>query len=211
MRAALLPALLLLAACDRLPVGLGNQMGDYNPEEAGTVDHALCLLGFTGVPMRELASGHHIVEVTLNGRPGTFVLDTGANTTVLHTAYADEFGLAEGGRVGGAIGIGGALQARQVGVDSFAIGHVPVRLRRIMVTDLGQIATMLAPMAGDSVHGIVGQDVMKEHRTVIDVSRSLVHLIEEDRDPAPVPAEECRTDASGQGGSEDRPRPAAPP
>lgn len=199
MRAILASLLLLpvLAGCDRLPVaGSGPQVGDYRPEEAGTVDHALCLLGFTGVPMRELASGHHIVDVTLNGRPGTFVLDTGANATVIHAGYETDFGLAEGGRVGGAVGLGGAMEARQVGIDDFAIGPVPVRLRRIMVTDLGQIATMLAPMAGGSVHGIVGQDAMKAHRAVIDVSRSLVHLIPEDRDPAPVPAERCRTDAS---------------
>lgn len=197
MRRTLPLALLLLAACEQLPGTAGGAEVEYRPGEAGTVDHALCLLGFTGVPMRELASGHHIVGVTLNGRPATFVLDTGANATVIHAPFAEEFGLAEGGRAGGAIRLGGTMQARQTGIEHFAIGDVEVRLRRIMVTDLGQIANMLSPMAGSQVHGIVGQDAMKEHRAVIDVSRSVVHLIPGDAEPAPVAAERCRPDDSG--------------
>jgi hypothetical protein len=195
MRLVLPLALLLLSACDQIPRITGNAEVEYRPAEAGTVDHALCLLGFTGVPMRELASGHHIVRVTLNGRPASFVLDTGANATVIHASHAADFGLAEGGRTGGAIGLGGTMEARQIGVESFTIGDVEIRLRQIMVTDLGQIANMLSPMAGTPVHGIVGQDAMKEHRAVIDVSRSVVHLIPGDAEPAPVAPERCQQDA----------------
>lgn len=59
-----------------------------------------------------------------------------------------------------------------------------------MTTDLSQLTRMLTPFSG-AVHGIIGQDVMKEHRAVVDVGGPAVHLIEADRDPAPVPAERC--------------------
>ena len=53
---------------------------EYRPEEAGTVDHALCLLGFTAIPLREArGTGHHLVVATVNGKDGVFILDTRAN------------------------------------------------------------------------------------------------------------------------------------
>ena len=170
---------------------------DYDPTEAGTVGHALCLLGFTGVPLRELPTGHHVVEVTLNGRRGTFVLDTGANATVLHSAFAPQFALSDRAIARGpAVGVGGSRSAVQVRIESFSIGPVPIRQRRIMTTDLSGLTSLLEPIAGHPIHGIVGQDVMKEHRAVVDVRDPAVHLIEADSDPAPVAAERCRKDAA---------------
>jgi hypothetical protein len=191
MKALLAAALFTFAA----PTCSGDppKAADYDPTEAGTVANALCLLGFTAVPLRELASGHHVVAATLNGRPAAFVLDTGANATVVHSAFAERFALT--GRAtaeGGAIGLGGSMAARQVRIESLSLGPVPTRQRRIMTTDLSQLTRMLEPMAGAPIHGIIGQDLMKEHRAVVDVAAPAVHLIEPDRDPAPVPAARCR-------------------
>ncbi|HEX8527887.1 retropepsin-like aspartic protease [Allosphingosinicella sp.] len=184
-----------LAACGE--VGAAPEAADYDPTEAGTVGHALCLLGFTGVPLGELPTGHHVVEVTLNGRKGTFVLDTGANATVLHSAFAGQFALSDRAIARGpAVGVGGSRSAVQVRIESFSIGAVPIRQRRIMTTDLSGLTTLLEPLAGRPIHGIVGQDVMKEHRAIVDVDGSVVHLIEADRDPAPVAAERCRKAAT---------------
>jgi hypothetical protein len=181
-------ALALLAGCRPPPAA---ETAEYKPEEAGTVDHAMCLLGFTAVPLRELATGHHLVDAVLNGRSGTFVLDTGANVSVVHAPLAAEFGLPEKGAAGGAFGLGGAMKARQVKLESLRIGAVPIREKRIMVSDLSQIGQVLGPLSGRTIGGIIGQDVMKEHRAVIDVSAPILYLMAEDRDPAPVAPERC--------------------
>ncbi len=196
MKIVLAAALLLaLPACDMIapqPTEAANV--DYRPRESGTVDHALCLLGFTAIPLREArGTGHHLVTAAVNGRDGVFVLDTGANLSVIDVDHAERFGLASArGRPGGATGIGGSRSARQVSVDSLAFGTVKLRLRRMVVTDLGSIGDALAPLAGGAIHGIIGQDVLKEHRAVIDVERPLLYLIEADEEPAPVPADRCR-------------------
>lgn len=162
------------------------------PWEAGTVAHAMCRLGFTAIPLTEMPTGHHLVDARLNGRPGTFVLDTGANATVLHAPYAGDFGLGTRATAqGGAIGLGGATTASQYRIDSLTIGPVETRQRHVLTLDLGQIATMLAPLAGRPVHGIVGQDLLGAHRAVIDVRQSVVYMMAEDADPAPVPADRC--------------------
>ena len=194
----LLAATAALAGCD----GFAPPKVDYRPGEAGTIDHAMCLLGFSGVPMRRLSTGHQVVALTLNGRPATFVVDTGANMTVIHDDFAERFDLtADAGLRAPAIANGGALRARQAGLESMSIGGIPIRRGRIVVAGLGQVTETLAPFAGTEIHGILGQDVLGEHRAVIDVARPILYLIAADEDPAPVPSERCVPAAEGDGGN----------
>jgi hypothetical protein len=176
--------------------------GDYEPQKAGSVDQAMCLLGFTAVPLRELLTGHHLVEAKLNGKAASFVLDTGANATVLHAPFAAEFGLS-GKPIGGAgaIGLGGAIKASQVRIKSLEIGGMPIRRDRLLTTDLAQVVKLLGPMSGGTIYGIIGQDVMKEHRAVIDVAKPILYLVRADKDPAPVPPEQCTEQAALRGSS----------
>ena len=187
-----LPGLFVVAACGCDAAPVTAPAPDYRPEEVGTVDHALCLLGFTAIPLRRTATtGHHLVEAELNGREALFILDTGANLSVVEDDHARAFGL-RGGMPGGAVLVGGAGGARQVRIESLSLAGVPIRQQRIVVADLGQLAGALEPLAGGAVHGLLGQDVLNEHRAVIDMSRPLLYLIEDDRDPAPVAGERCR-------------------
>jgi hypothetical protein len=57
---------------------------------------------------------------------------------------------------------------------------------------------LLGPISGGRIYGIIGQDVMKEHRAVIDVAKPILYLVPADASPSPVPAERCA--AAGQGG-----------
>lgn len=189
---------LLVAACEQG----GGPPPEYRPGEAGTVDHALCLLGFSAVPVRGVDPGHHLIEATINGQTGNFVLDTGANVTVINASQAERFGLAAGGGGGRFSGLGmpaGASgNASQVSIESFEIGSITVRQNRIVIADLGHLLDALGRTSGREVAGIVGQDVLNEHRAIIDVARPMLYLMEENRDPAPVAAERCRS-ADGEG------------
>jgi predicted aspartyl protease len=196
MKIVLAATLIALAAACDAPLQEAAAP-DYRPEKAGTLDHALCLLGFTAIPLRSgRTTGHHLVTASVNGREGVFVLDTGANVSVIDSDHAGHFGLGANAVAGGAVVLGGANAARQVRIEGLSFGDVPVRQRRMVLTDLGALGDALAPLAGGAVHGLIGQDVLKEHRAVIDVERPLLYLIEADKDPAPVPAERCRAQAA---------------
>ncbi len=193
--------LLLLAACEQ---GAGSGAGpapEYWPGEAGTVDHALCLLGFSAVPVREVDPGHHLIEATINGRTGQFVLDTGANLTVVTTSQAERFGLSSSDSgsllAGRGLPAGASGNARQVAIDWFAIGPITVRQKRILIADLDPLLTALGRGSGQEIAGIVGQDVLTEHRAIIDVARPMLYLMDDDREPGPVSAEKCRSAAVG--------------
>jgi clan AA aspartic protease (TIGR02281 family) len=189
-----LPVLLLVAACQQSAA----PEPDYRPEEAGTVDHALCLLGFVAVPLREATTGHHLVQATINGTSGSFVLDTGANATVVDRKHAQTFGLSEdaAGLRGVVGGLAGGASANQVPIESLRIGAVEVRQRRIVTADLGQLLETLGRFTGTTVYGLVGQDILKEHRAIVDVARPMLYLISEDEDPAPIAARQCRREGN---------------
>lgn len=196
-KSGLLLPLLLAAACDQAR----GPAVEYRPGEAGTVDHALCLLGFSAIPLREVEPGHHLVEATVNGRTGAFVLDTGANVTVVSASHAERFGLSSSGPsrgLGGVLRPGAAVNARQITIEDFRIGTVAVRQDAVVVADLDQLLTALGRVSGADVAGIIGQDVLGEHRAIIDVARPMLYLMVEDREPAPVPADRCG--ASGADG-----------
>jgi clan AA aspartic protease (TIGR02281 family) len=196
MRAFPLLLLAFLAACKQPSA---PEKVAYNPEKAGTVDHAMCLLGFAAVPLRELATGHHVVDVTVNGRAATFILDTGANASVVHAASAKRLGLPGKGIPAGAFGLGGGMKAQQVALERLEIGGVAIRRARIMTSDLSQLVQVLGTGSRGEIAGIIGQDVMKEHRAVIDVARPILYLVTNDTEPAPVPSDRCRAVAGEAG------------
>lgn len=194
----LIPLSLLLAGCDMAgnPFASAERpAADYRPQDAGTIDHALCLLGFVSVPVTGVNPGHHLVEATINGVTGNFVLDTGANLSVVNAPQAERFGLsARGGTLfgaGTARFAGNTGAARAVAVDSFTMGDMTVRQRRVLVADLGGLLDSLGQVSGREISGLIGQDVMNEHRAIIDVKRPMLYVMAEDREPAPVPAENC--------------------
>ena len=191
MKAAAATALLLVAACQDMTATPAAP--EYRPEETGSVDQAMCLLGFEAVPLREVRTGHHLVEATVDGTTARFVLDTGANVTVIERSRAEQFGLSP--RSGAAAALGalqqGAAQASQASVGSFEIGALAIRQNDVVLADMAQLLGALGQVAGEEVVGVIGQDVLKEHRAIIDVARPMLYLMEEDRNPAPVPAERC--------------------
>ncbi len=109
------------------------------------------------------------------------IRNTGANASVVNAADAGRFGLtpALGGLVPAiGIGTGGAQKAGFSTIDSLTIGGVDIRQRRLMTADLSQVVKLLGPLAGGTpIAGIIGQDVMKEHRAVIDVAKPILYLI----------------------------------
>lgn len=180
---------LFVAGCDQVVLP-GPAPAPLRPGLSQTVEEALCQLGFTAIPLRELRTGHHLVQVTLNGRKATFVVDTGANVTVLHAGLAEAFDLQPGlGVRGAAVGLGGSTGARLWGLKDLSIGPVPVRQRTIVTTDLSQVTGALSRLSDTPISGIVGQDVMKAHQAVIDVAGPTLHLLQPGS--GPVAPEAC--------------------
>ena len=162
----------LAASCSSLPSAPGAAAADANG-----VRDALCRMGFSAIPMRALASGHHVVGVKVNGKPATFVVDTGAGGTVIHAPHASAFlGAATATQKGEAIGAGGRTALSAYPLTELSIGGTDTNLRQIFALDLTSVVKALEPLAGGAVHGVVGQDVMRAQHAVLDVRQSVLYL-----------------------------------
>jgi len=134
-----------------------------------------CLPGFTSIPMTALASGHHSVSVTLNGKPGAFLVDTGAGATVIHEPYLRHFALTASAAGTGA-NAQGKMKLDAVPVAAFAVGGTATRLRRIYAMDLSYIVDAVSAESAQPIEGLIGQDVLRDQKALIDVDRSILYL-----------------------------------
>lgn len=159
---------------------LSTCTGGADPAGAGAapnVAEAMCRMGFEPIRMRSLASGHHIVDGTLNGKPATFAVDTGAGMSVIHAPHGPAFlGKATSTASGIAIGAGGQTSLSQYPVEELTIEGTKTSLKHVVAVDIGSVTKALEGIAGKPVHGIIGQDVMRAQHAVVDVQQSVLYL-----------------------------------
>jgi hypothetical protein len=147
------------------------------PAAAQTAAQALCALGHSAITLRTLPTGHHIADVTVNGKAAKFIVDTGAGRTLVHQPYVEQFELRPGGgQAGTAIGAGGAVAINQVGVTSLAIANTRTALKQLFAIDLSHAVKALDPIVGSPVHGIIGQDILQAQHAIIDVRQERLYL-----------------------------------
>ncbi len=155
-----LPATTLTVTAMRLnePV----DMALFEPPPDDPVDYTFPDIGQVTVPMA-INGEHLIVDVGIDGgSPVRFLLDSGAASTIIDCAYADELGLK---RIGGmhAVGVGGAESVDKIEIDRLSIGEFSIDALHLFCMDLGKIAEMLG-MSG-TLKGIIGYDLFA--RTVM--------------------------------------------
>ena len=139
-----------------------------------------CRPGFTTIRMTPLASGHHSVSIALNGKPGLFLIDTGAGATIIHAPYLAKFALAPTAAAGIAANGGGKARYEPVSINALTVGGARTRLHRIYAMDLSYLVDAVNAASAQPIQGLVGQDVLRDQKAVIDVDQSLLHLANPD-------------------------------
>jgi predicted aspartyl protease len=115
------------------------------------------------------AAGRAVALISINGQgPFRFIIDTGANRSVLSQALATRLGLAPAG-VGVVHSIDGAESAMLVKVESLSFG--PLRLSR------GDTPVLDGPMLGGE-DGLLGADGMAGRLLYIDFTKHCVQVYE---------------------------------
>ncbi len=115
------------------------------------------------------AAGRAVAPISINGQgPFSFIIDTGANRSVLSQALATRLGLTPAG-VGVVHSIDGAQPATLVNVESLSFGTL--RLSR------GDTPVLDGPML-DGAHGLLGVDGMAGRLLHIDFTKRCVEIYE---------------------------------
>jgi predicted aspartyl protease len=115
------------------------------------------------------AAGRAVALISINGQgPFRFIIDTGANRSVLSQALATRLGLAPSGE-GVVHSIDGAQSAMLVNVESLSFGAL--RLSR------GDTPVLDGPML-DGEHGLLGVDGMAGRMLHVDFTKHCVEIYE---------------------------------
>lgn len=132
--------------------------------------------GYVAVPLRRIASNHQVVEVTINGKPALFLLDSGAAGTVIDRGQLGAFEIGPALRSGDGVGAGGSIRVSLHPLRSFRIGGHSAPLTKIVSTDLSGVIAGLRAVGEARVTGVVGQDVLTRFFGLIDVGGGKLYL-----------------------------------
>ena len=139
-----------------------------------------CRPGFAPIKMTALASGHHSVSVMLNGKPAAFLVDTGAGATIIHTPSLERFALSRDAGAGTATNPTGKLRFDPVAVQGFAVGSTKTRLSKIYAMDISYLVDAVSAASPQRIEGLVGQDVLRDQKAIVDLDQSILYLADPD-------------------------------
>jgi hypothetical protein len=137
--------------------------------------------GYRRVPLTRNGVGHFETGGTLAGRPVRVLVDTGASSTVVSFALAQELGLklTSLGRKGGGAG-GTQIEIFQLENNSLSLDHAHPKPNALYAMDLSHVNGALALKGASPVDVILGVDVFEKQAAVIDYGSSSLFLKDAD-------------------------------
>ena len=133
---------------------------------------------FTRIPLKKLASGHYQLEARVNGVKGFFILDTGASTSCIGLGSISHFKLnAEDSEIKAAGAGSTNMETRLTQGNALKLGKRLVSNTSFILFDLLHINKALALVEEGPIHGIIGADMLKKLRAVIDYGRNALYIL----------------------------------
>jgi predicted aspartyl protease len=133
--------------------------------------------GFYRIPLKRLATGHYLFTATINDVPGTFILDTGASTSCVDLIDSSHFSLISEESIIKAAGAGAInMETMLARKNTFTIGKWVVKNMDFVLFDLSHVNQALLQADENSIHGIIGADFLKSHRSIIDYGRNCFYV-----------------------------------
>jgi predicted aspartyl protease len=141
----------------------------FEPPEQGTKDYRFTEGDRSEDIPCKFTADHLFVDVTVDGKKRTWVLDTGAGMSCLNKAYAEELGLElEGGLKGQ--GAGGAVNVSFAKLPSFELQGIRFDGQTFAVVDFSELIRRL----GVDIGGVLGFDFLSRFVTKVDYANDLV-------------------------------------
>ncbi|HVC58793.1 MAG TPA: retroviral-like aspartic protease family protein [Acetobacteraceae bacterium] len=125
------------------------------------IAHAACELQERAAVSFTLINGHLLVPLTVNGIAASFVLDTGAERSLVTPAAVRRLDLALDQWVGTTMrGVGGVVEHQNADPRSLSLGGVALRRRTITHDTSLTVGALPEPGAGAPIDGLLGRDFL---------------------------------------------------
>lgn len=132
---------------------------------------------FERIPLRTLKTGHYQLSLKINHVQGNFILDTGASTSCIGLESVDHFRLFSEESDVKAAGAGALdMETKVAKGNHLVLGARIITGFEIILFDLSHVNGALAQVEEKPIHGILGADLLKRVRAVIDYGRNCVYI-----------------------------------
>ncbi|EKF54711.1 hypothetical protein I215_11005 [Galbibacter marinus] len=133
--------------------------------------------GYIRVPLSVTKTNHLEIEAKINGIEGRFILDTGASSTCIGLDSIEHFKLRTQESEIKASGAGASNMLTQISKkNSIEISEWFHKKIKIVLFDLSHVNDALTRHDALPVHGIIGADILKKSKAVIDYHKKAVFL-----------------------------------
>ncbi len=132
---------------------------------------------YISIPLIQTETNHLEVKAKINGISGRFILDTGASNTCVGMDKADQFELVSEASEIKAAGAGAREMDTLVSdANKIEIGKWKYKKQKIVLFDLVHVNEALIAHQALPVDGIIGADILKKTKAIIDYDNSRVYL-----------------------------------
>jgi hypothetical protein len=142
-----------------------------------TLNAFLTERGYTRTKLHQTKTNHFEIIATINGVKGLFILDTGASNSCVGFESVDLFKLdAEESEVKAA-GAGAIdMETKLSEKNKIKIGKWKNDKLALILFNLTHVNTALVNHKSKPVHGIIGADILKKGKAIIDYNKKYLYL-----------------------------------
>lgn len=133
--------------------------------------------GYTKIGLTLTKTNHFEIEVTVNGVKGLFILDTGASSSCVGFEAIETFKLIAKDSDVKAAGAGATDMLTQISnKNKLKIGKWKKDKVALILFNLTHVNTALTNYNAKPVDGIIGADILKNAKAVIDYDKKFLYL-----------------------------------
>ena len=132
--------------------------------------------GYSSIKLIFLETKHYLIEAKVNGIDGRFILDTGASNSCICTSLEDKFKVISKESKEKASSANSEMTHTKISKSNIIqIGKWEDKIK-LITFDMSHINTAFSEKKVDPIDGIVGADVLKKSKAVIDYESNKLYL-----------------------------------
>jgi len=133
--------------------------------------------GYLKIKLKLTKTNHFEVKTSINGIQGLFILDTGASSSCVGFEAIERFGLKVKDSEIKAAGAGATNMLTQISKKNrLKIGRWKNEKTALILFDLTHVNTALTNHNAKPVDGIIGADILKKGKAIIDYEKKYLYL-----------------------------------
>lgn len=133
--------------------------------------------GYSKIKLKLTKTNHFEIRATINGVKGRFILDTGASSSCVGFEAIERFKLKVIDSEIMAVGAGASnMQTKLSKSNTLKIGNWKKQRVALILFNLAHVNLGLLKHNADAVDGIIGADILKKGKGIIDYDKKYLYL-----------------------------------